>query len=210
MNMHKMGYAHDKFIVLGKHSFTEVSKLKQTRSFKVDPSYVSTKDAYCPDEKTYAKNALYKDEFYEGGPLARAMSSNNILIKNIHRSYKDSAYTRVMARVLEIGTLLKKVKTLISGLDLSEESFYSLPDIEKVNASGMGIVEAPRGPLIHKVILEQGKIVRYEIITPTQWNLGSSVQNNLSPSQQAMKGASMNESLFIFRSFDVCSVCTTH
>jgi Ni,Fe-hydrogenase I large subunit len=210
MNMHSLGHAHDKFIVLGDHSFTEVSKLKKTRHFKVDTKHVSTTDAYCPDEKTYAKNALYKDEFYEGGPLARGMSSKSNLIKNMHRRYKDSAYTRVMARVLEIGTLLKKVKKLMSELQMDEESFFALPDIEAISTEGVGVVEAPRGPLIHKLILENGIIKKYEIITPTQWNLGSSKQNKLSPSQKAMQGVTISESLFIFRSFDVCSVCTTH
>jgi len=210
VNMHKLGKAHDQFIVIGEHSFTQRAKLKQTRPFKINPKYISTKDAYCPDEKTYAKNALYKDDFYEGGPLARAMSSNNVLIKNIHRKYKDSAYTRVMARIFEIGILLKKTKILISNLSLDEASFVALQDIKDLSSQGEGVVEAPRGPLIHKIVIEKGKILKYEIITPTQWNLGSSSKNKLSPSQKAMKDVSMDKSLFIFRSFDVCSVCTTH
>ncbi|PHR56008.1 MAG: hydrogenase [Arcobacter sp.] len=210
MNMHNQGHAHDRFIVFGEHSFTKVSKVLQTRLVNVDEKYISTKDAYCPDEKTYAKNALYKGEFYESGPLARAMSMNVPLIKNMHRRFKDSAYTRVMSRVIELAQLLQDCKGLIQNLSLDESSFTSLNDITQLNAKGIGIVEAPRGSLVHKIDIEKGIIVSYEIITPTQWNLGSSKKDKLSPSQMSMKGTPVSDSLFIFRTFDVCSVCTTH
>jgi Ni,Fe-hydrogenase I large subunit len=61
------------------------------------------------------------------------------------------------------------------------------------------------------VELEEGMISRYQIITPTQWNIGSSSKEDPTPAQLAMMGSrSIEEALFIFRTFDVCSVCTTH
>lgn len=210
IRMNKKGFAHDKFIVLGKHSFTKTAKLKQTRLFQVNSKYISLEEAYSPDEKSYAKNATYRNEFYEGGPIARAISFNNPLIKNMHRRFKDSAYTRVMARVFEIATLLKQSKNLLSKMSLSGDSYTTPMKIEGLTSEGTGIVEAPRGPLVHTIKIENGIIKKYEIITPTQWNLGSSVKNKLSPSQRAMRGSSVEEALFIFRTFDVCSVCTTH
>jgi Ni,Fe-hydrogenase I large subunit len=210
LGMNAKGFSYDRFVVLGEHSFTKPSKLKQTRSFSVDKKYVSVSEAYSPNQKTYAKNASYKNDFYETGPLSRAMATNIPIIKNMHRRFKDSAYSRVMARIFELAYLLKHASSLISSINLSEESLNAPSPIKTISADGIGIVEAPRGPLVHKISIKNGLIQNYKIITPTQWNIGSSTKSNLTPAQKAMIGVSTKEALFIFRTFDVCSVCTTH
>ncbi len=208
--MIKKGFSHGRFIVLGEHTFTQVAKLKQTRATNADIKYIDVVEAYSPHEKSYAKNALYKRSFYEAGPLARCMALNMPIIKNMHRRYKDSAYSRVMARIFELAYLLKKSQSLLENIDISQNSFLAPPDIKSITAEGVGVVEAPRGPLIHKIKIERGIIKSYQIITPTQFNIGSSKRSNPTPVQQAMIGVSPKEALFIFRTFDVCSVCTTH
>ncbi|MFT5662147.1 MAG: Ni,Fe-hydrogenase I large subunit [Sulfurimonas sp.] len=210
LGMQDKGLAYDRFIVLGEHLFTKPSKVKQTRSFKVDVKHVSTIESYSPNEKTYARNAMYKDNYYEVGSLSRMMSLENPLIRNVHRRYKDSAYSRVMARIYELAYLMKHSKDLLSTISIDENSYNKPISIDKITASGVGVVEAPRGPLIHKVDIENGMIKKYEIITPTQWNIGSSSKNKLTPVQKTMLGHTKAEALFIFRTFDVCSVCTTH
>lgn len=210
LGMQDKGLAYDRFIVLGEHSFTKPSKMKQTRSFKVDVKHVSTIESYSPNEKTYARNAMYKDNYYEVGSLSRMMSLENPLIRNVHRRYKDSAYSRVMARIYELAHLMKHSKDLLSSISIDENSYNKPVSIDKITASGVGVVEAPRGPLIHRVDIEEGMIKKYEIITPTQWNIGSSSKNKLTPVQKTMLGYTKAEALFIFRTFDVCSVCTTH
>ncbi len=210
IDMHHKGFSHDRFLIMGEHSFTNVSKLKHTRTFKVNSKYIKTEEAYSPNEKTYALNALYNDEYYETGSLARMMSNSIPIIKNMHRRYKDSAYSRVMARIFELGYMLNHAKKLINGIDIYEKSITKVENIEKVSAKGIGIVEAPRGSLIHKIELEMGIIKSYKIITPTQFNIGSSTPDKPTPVQLAMKGLTKEEALFVFRTFDVCSVCTTH
>jgi len=209
--MHQKGFANDRFVVLGEHTFTVPAKLLQTRLQRVDPFQVRTEPAVCPDERTYADNVRYAGAFYEVGPLARAMASDVPLLKNMHRRFKDSAYTRVMARLYEIATLLEHAKELMRALPLSEPSYVPPGKLERLGGVGLGIVEAPRGPLMHRVSMRDGEIVEYKIITPTQWNLGSSSHNDPAPAQRAMIGSrSVKEAEFIFRTFDVCSVCTTH
>lgn len=210
LGMHEKGFSYDRFLVIGEHSFTEPSKLKQTRHLSVDAKYVNTVDSYSPSQNSYAKNAVYKDNYYETGPLARTMAVNLPIVKNMHRRFKDSAYSRVMARVFELATLLKTAKSLLSNIDISQKSFSEVIDISKITASGLGVVEAPRGPLLHSISIKNGFIQNYKIITPTQFNIGSSTKENPSPAQKAMSGVSKEDALFIFRTFDVCSVCTTH
>ena len=210
MKMNEKGFAYDRFLVIGDHSFTKPSKLKQTRAFSVDAKYVNTVDAYSPAQNSYAKNAQYKNNFYETGPLSRAIATNFPIVKNMHRRFKDSAYSRVMARVFELAILLKHSKELLKSVDISQKSCNKSIDISKVTGIGFGIVEAPRGPLLHTINIKNGLIEKYKIVTPTQFNIGSSTKDNPTPAQNAMKGVKQKEALFIFRTFDVCSVCTTH
>jgi len=208
--MNKKGFAYDRFLVIGEHTFTKPSKLKQTRPFGIDAKYVNTADAHSPDQISYAKNAQYKDDFYETGPLSRAIATNLPIVKNMHRRFKDSAYSRVMARVFELATLLQHAKELLSEIDISQKSCLKSVDISKITAKGIGVVEAPRGPLLHTINIKDGVIQDYKIVTPTQFNIGSSSKSNPTPAQKAMIGMTKEEALFIFRTFDVCSVCTTH
>jgi coenzyme F420-reducing hydrogenase alpha subunit len=138
------------------------------------------------------------------------MSIKLPIIKNMHRRYKDSAYTRVMARIFELSFLIKEATKILNSIDILEDSYIKPHDIKTLCGSGVGIVEAPRGPLIHKVDIEDGIIKNYKIITPTQFNIGSSSKNNPTPAQKAMMGVDKKDAVFIFRTFDVCSVCTTH
>ncbi len=80
-----------------------------------------------------------------------------------------------------------------------------------ITGKGTGIVEAPRGSLIHTITAENGIIRESQIITPTQWNLATSTANDPGVAQNAMiglKDTALAE--FVFRTFDICSVCTTH
>ena len=210
LDMQEKGLAYDRFVVLGEHLFSKPSKIQNTRSLKVDVKHVSTVESYSPNEKTYARNAMYKNDYYEVGSLARMMSLRIPLIKNIHRRYKDSAYSRVIARIYELAHLMKHSKELLNSISIDENSCNEPLSIDKITASGVGVVEAPRGPLIHKIAIENGIITKYEIITPTQWNIGSSFKCKPTPVQKTMLGHTKAQALFIFRTFDVCSVCTTH
>jgi len=72
------------------------------------------------------------------------------------------------------------------------------------------MIEAARGSLIHKTYVKSGKIEKYDIIVPTQWNLSLGTKEERGIAVEAMIGSSsIEEATFIFRSFDVCSVCTT-
>ena len=65
--------------------------------------------------------------------------------------------------------------------------------------------------LSQEVNLEKGIFNKYDIITPTQWNLSNGTRDNLATSQKAMIGLDdIDLAQIVFKSFDVCSVCTTH
>ncbi|MDD2949601.1 MAG: nickel-dependent hydrogenase large subunit, partial [Sulfuricurvum sp.] len=201
------GKSHGRFLVLGDNA---ESRANGVRSI-ADIALVSedSSQTFAEGGNTYAKNALYNGDFYESGPLARALVSKREGISVMHQRHSDSALTRITARIDEILTLTAHVRQLLTTLDLSHPSFITPSAIESISGSGVGIVEAPRGSLIHRARIEKGRIASYSIITPTQWNLGNGTMTNPGTAQKAMIGAeSTAKASLLFRTFDVCSVCT--
>ncbi len=208
-NLLHTGKSHDKFIVFGANSYFKRGKSIKTRvSSNIDEKFIKE----VPNTHSLAKNVLYKEKYYEVGPLSRAMLNKTPLIKDMHRRYGDSLVSRIVARVCEIPQLLHHTLSLIEQINLDEPSFIE-PSKDITNISGVGIsaIEAARGSLIHKVELENGIIKEYSIITPTQWNLSNGSKEYPAIAQKAIIGLKdENIAELVFKSFDVCSVCTTH
>jgi len=205
----KEAKSYDRFISFGENSFFKKGKsLKRRVSHNISLEDVKESEI----ASSFAKNVSFKDKYYEVGPLARAMVNKTALITDAHKKYGDSIFSRILARVYEISTLLQHSKTLLENLNLDEPSYIEPPfDVSKLNSTGYSAVEAARGTLIHKVEIEEGMIKNYEIITPTQWNLSGGSRENPGVSQKAMIGLSdIKTAELVFKSFDVCSVCTTH
>ena len=205
----ELGKSYDRFIVFGDNSYFNKGKSVKTRVV----NNISIDNVQEQNNKhSFAKNVSFKENYYEVGPLARAMVNRHPLIKDAHRRYGDSIFTRILARVCETAQLLVHSKNLLDELDLSEPSYIQPScDISKLNSHGQAAVEAARGSLIHKVELEAGVIKKYEIITPTQWNLSAGTREKLGVSQKAMVGLESTKiAELVFKTFDVCSVCTTH
>ncbi|WP_428737222.1 nickel-dependent hydrogenase large subunit [Sulfurimonas sp.] len=208
-NWEELAKSYDRFIVFGENSFFKRGKSLKTRL----NHHISIDDVQEQSiENSFAKNVTFKEKFYEVGPLARAMVRKKALIKDAHRRYGDSLFSRVLARVCEAVQLLHHSKELLTCIQLDEPSYIEPKiSIEELTGSGASAVEAARGSLIHKVELKDGLIQNYEMITPTQWNLGNGTKQNPGVAQKSMLGlkdTSLAE--LCFKSFDVCSVCTTH
>ena len=221
-SLEEYGKSYDRFITLGSSSLFESGKMRQRIAHRLDLSKIKESDEHTflvqndninKQKTTWSKSVSYDNKFFETGPLSRAMMSNRKFIKDIHKRYKDSSFTRIMARMDELAFLLENTKELIKKVDISEESFIkpkiSLKDIE--SASGISLVEACRGSLFHEIHIKKGKISKYDVITPTVWNLGPENKTQKGIAQKAIIGApSIEIARIILRSFDVCSVCTTH
>ncbi|PLY07565.1 MAG: Ni/Fe hydrogenase [Arcobacter sp.] len=221
-NLDKIGKSYNRHIVLGKSHLFNSGKSNKRLTHKLDLNSISedTQYTYNVDESKeskeafgWAKNVSYADNFYETGPLSRVIVKSRGFVNSLHKTYDDSVLTRVIARMDELAHLLYSTKNLIKQIDISEESFIkpkiSMNDID--NAGATAVVEACRGSLLHDISIKQGKIEKYNVITPTVWNLGPGNKNNLSIAQKAIIGTdSIVKAKIILRSFDVCSVCTTH
>ena len=218
----KFGRSYDRHLVLTESELFRRGKVNKRLTNKIDFERINESDEFTlnidkniqnSEAYTWSKNVKYGDNFYETGPLSRAVVSKREFIVALHDQYKDSVLTRVVARMDELAHILNLTKKMIRKLDLSEESAikvkHQLSSMDGV--SGLASVEASRGSLYHNVTISEGKIGRYEIITPTVWNLGPGSLINPSIAQKAIIGLdSIEKAQIVLRSFDVCSVCTTH
>jgi len=220
--LNDLGKSYDKFFVISDMLGFKSGRIKLTNSGKINMDKIREYDDYSFDatakkqgakKYSWAKTVKYDEQYFETGPLARAMIGGRKFVRAIHKEHQDSVFTRVIARVDEIAYLLQKCKKIIKSIDISEPSFIKPPiKLKDIHYSkAQGVVEASRGSLMHEVEIEKGKIKSYNVITPTVWNLGPGSKTNPGVAQKAIIGSkSIKEATITLRSFDVCSVCTTH
>ena len=221
-SLEKYGKSHNRFLTLGESSFFKAGKIKQRLINKIDLERIVESSEYTFDMKdlqnnsskhTWSKSVTYNSNFFETGPLSRAVIQGRKFIKELHKNFDDSSFTRIMSRIDELAHLLVNTKELISKININDKSHIKpLVDLKKIeNGNGISVVEACRGSLYHKIEIKNGKIGTYDVITPTVWNLGPQNKFQKGVAQKAIIGLPNIElAKIVLRSFDVCSVCTTH
>lgn len=128
-----------------------------------------------------------------------------------------SALTRQLARLTRPATVLTAMETWLGECLTTHGTPIIAGDGHVPDGHGCGLIQAARGALGHWVSIENGKITRYQIITPTAWN-GS-------PRDENGKRGAWEEALvctpiadpdnpveagYVIRSFDPCLVCAVH
>lgn len=166
-----------------------------------------------PDaEKTGAyswiKSPRYQNVVHELGPLARMWISGE---------YRRgvSVMDRLVARALETRKIADAMDVWLNQLVPGEPTCAAttIP----TTAGGVGLTEAPRGALGHWIRIEDGKIARYQVITPTAWNASPRDDaDQPGPIEQALVGTPIAdtsqpiEALRVVHSFDPCLACSVH
>jgi hydrogenase large subunit len=157
---------------------------------------------------SWLKAPRYSGQPYETGALAR-MWVNGDYQRGI------SVMDRHLARAYEALKIAKAIPGWLSQL-VAGQSAYSTYITPK-QASGIGLTEAPRGALGHWVRINEGKIARYQIITPTCWNASPADDlGRRGPLEQALLGTPVQDSeqpievLRVIHSFDPCLSCAVH
>lgn len=161
----------------------------------------------------------------EVGPLARQVIAGRpdaaghqdydpLFLKAL-QDQGPSILLRTMARMHEACKYYRYVRKWLDEIDLHDR-FYSKP-VEPAHGRGFGSTEAARGALSDWIVVEDGKIENYQVITPTAWNIGPRDGNGkMGPMEQSFVGAEIKDPTdpvevgHVARSFDSCLVCTVH
>lgn len=150
-----------------------------------------------------------------GGPNAAPHQDDDPLFVDMINRIGPSVMVRQLARMHEAPKYYKWARAWLDQLDL-HESFYTKP-VEHAEGRGFGSTEAARGCLSDWIVIEDGKIANYQVVTPTAWNIGPRDGDQvLGPIENAMVGAEIVDQEdpvelgHVARSFDSCLVCTVH
>jgi hydrogenase large subunit len=165
---------------------------------------------------SWAKAPRYDGMPAETGPLAEMMIASNPLITDLVKKDGSNVFARELARLMRTAILIPVMEKWLAELATSKGEFYcDHPEVE--GGEGFGLIEAPRGSLGHWVKINEGKIEKYQIITPTAWNASPRDSNGIrGPWEEAIVGTEIKdlenpvELDHIIRSFDPCLVCTVH
>ncbi len=210
------------------HSFYEGATPRHP--FEGETKPIDPVDGKKQDKYSWAKSPRYDVPGkgcgpLEVGPLARRVVAGapgaaghqdyDPLFVNVLAAIGPSIMVRQLARMHEAPKYYKWAKEWLGRLDL-RESFYRKP-VELPDGRGFGGTEAARGALCDWIVLKDGKIENYQVITPTAWNIGPrDGAGVLGPMETAMIGAPIVDPTdpvelgHVARSFDSCLVCTVH
>ncbi|WP_069998688.1 nickel-dependent hydrogenase large subunit [Cellulosilyticum sp. I15G10I2] len=167
-----------------------------------------TPNADKPDAYSWVTAPRYRGYAMEVGPLAR------MYISGIY-TRGTSAMDRNIARALETQKICEVMKGLLEILRLEPamQRRWEIPQ----TASGMSIVAAARGTLMHFVEIEDALIKSYKLIPPSNWNMSPKDNNNIrGAAEEALMGTPIADPLNpveigrIVRSFDPCLNCAAH
>ena len=175
----------------------------------------------------YLKSKGFPDGVVRVGPLARTnvIDGYKWSLAKRYQEWYESIYPKFchdtgaynLARTVEFAAALEEV---IEGLsDLSITSDNTRVPVKAKAGVGVGIVEAPRGILLHNYTTDKkGIITNVNIIAPTTFN-HPNIENNLrnwaaNNAEKISNEATRDESLWslekIVRAYDPCLSCSVH
>ena len=174
-----------------------------------------------PNAYSWCKAPRLNGEVMQTGAMARQMLAQQPLIQDLVQTYGSTVYSRMMARLVELVSLVTHTETWLQQ-GFERKAPFITPHKAIHHQRGVGLIEAARGSLGHWMEVKNDQIHSYQIIAPTTWNF--SPRDHLGQAgalEQALAGTPIlqhNHQLetnpvnvqHIVRSFDPCMVCTVH
>lgn len=173
---------------------------------------------YHEDRST--SNFVVKDgKSYMVGALARLNNSFGSLSENAKKSLDASPFTFPstspflipFAQSIEVIHFMEEAVSILEGLRLKKEA---PPKVKPRAGRGVGVIEVPRGILVHDYELdERGKIIKANIVTPTAQNLRLMEERirDFVPTILHLEDKELIlEIEKLIRAFDPCFSCSTH
>jgi len=169
---------------------------------------------------SYAKHSRYKGKPYSVGALARVNNlgdrlrgeARKMYQKYFSRRWKKNPLFNNAAQALEILYAFERIPKII-------DKMLKLPDppivkYTKKEGKGTGIVEAPRGLLIHSYEVSDGLVSHTDIITPTAQN-AEDIEKYCYIAAQKLLYRGEEDKIrdrmdLVVRAFDPCISCSAH
>jgi hydrogenase large subunit len=168
---------------------------------------------------SWGKAPRYEGKSMETGPLARLIAAErdpaDLRATLGGGTCQSSTFNRLAARVQELLVTTDLLESWLDAVDLTKPTTAEWTD--DFSGSGVGFWGASRGALSHWVDIADGEVTRYQILTPTTWNLGPRDDDD-QPSifEEAAEGIAVEDVgdpldvMRTIRSFDPCLGCGVH
>ncbi|HVO63820.1 MAG TPA: Ni/Fe hydrogenase subunit alpha [Terriglobales bacterium] len=162
---------------------------------------------------------------YSVAPLARLNASEGMATPLAQKAYEKFFSTlggkpvhhtlaNHWARVIELLYVGERMQELADDPQITDSNIRTLPT--ETPSEGVGIVEAPRGTLIHHYWTdERGLIEKANLIVATQGNAARIAMSVEKAAKGLISGGNISEGILnkvemAFRAYDPCHGCATH
>jgi NAD-reducing hydrogenase large subunit len=180
-----------------------------------DDSYLKT---------TYYKPFGYPEGMYRVGPLARLNmcgSAGTPLADEEFAEFRElerrtvlSSFYYHYARLIELLFALERMQKLLNDSEILSKHVRAFAAVNNLN--GVGIMEAPRGVLIHDYTVDENGLMRNaNLVVATGHNNMAMNKGVLQVAKHFVKGDKLQEGMLnrveaVIRCYDPCLSCSTH
>ena len=177
---------------------------------------------YEQPDYSYSGRTSYQGEALRANSLARINLAESMgtpladaYLKRFRDAFGRPAHAILffdLARGIELVYAIERARQILA-TPLNEED-TDIP-YKPRDGEGYGLVEAPRGPLIHHYVIENGLIADAEFVIPTVHNIKSIERALMFAARRYITGEKIDMELEkavgrVVRAFDPCIACATH
>ena len=170
---------------------------------------------------SYCKRSRYKGKPYSVGALARVNNlgerfkgeTGKMYKKYFNKRWHVNPLFHNAAQALEISYCFERIPELVDEILKYEEDPKAVKYTAK-SGKGTGLVEAPRGLLIHHHEITDGRVSLVDIITPTAQN-AEDIERYCQIAAQKLLDSGKEDKIkermeLVVRAFDPCISCSAH
>jgi len=160
-------------------------------------------------------------------PLARLNAADGMATPHANEAYKELYETigerpvhyslaNHWARVVEMIYAAERFLELAEDPEITDPNIRNIPDGVSEDRTGIGVVEAPRGTLIHHYESdERGILTKVNLIVATQNNAARISMDINKAAKTLIKSGKFDDGILnmvemAFRAYDPCFACATH
>jgi sulfhydrogenase subunit alpha len=171
---------------------------------------------------SYAKHSRYRGKPYSVGALARVnvigerlkKESGKMYKKHFNKRWKTNPLYHNAAQALEILYSFERIPELVDAI-LKHKKDPPIVPYKTKEGIGTGLVEAPRGLLIHHHEIKEGLVHQVDIITPTAQNAEDIERYCFIAAQKLLNDGVSDDQIrdrmdLVVRAFDPCISCSAH
>ena len=173
-------------------------------------------------EYSYAAQTSYEGHVLRANSLARANILDSVAtpradayLQRFHREFGQPAHAIMLFDLARGIELVYAIERALEILDESLEGEETRVPFTSRDGEGYGLVEAPRGPLIHHYRIENGLIAQAEFVIPTVHNILAIERALRVAAERYIDEDKVDLELEravgrVVRAFDPCIACATH